>query len=118
MKIRDFRLVGIRCFEDTGDIPSDPKCNIFVRKNNTGKSSVLKAILGLQGFPFDGVDVRQGQVNSFVTLFFDGIRPTDNMNPSRPPNQTTWRTTAVHAGNLPEYPSPLTCSPELTSLES
>jgi hypothetical protein len=71
MKIRDLRLCGIRCFEDTGDISFDPKCNIFifVGKNNSGKSTVIKSILGWQGFPFDNFDVRPSQNDgpSYVT---------------------------------------------------
>lgn len=104
MKIRDLRLVGIRCFEDTGDIPFDPKRNIFVGKNNTGKSSVLKAILGLQGFPFDHGDVRPGHsMSSFITVCFDEMISSDITLIGRPVPQGSMRISTVFGGNYPPY---------------
>lgn len=104
MKIRDLRLAGIRCFEDTGDIPFDPKCNILVGKNNAGKSTVLKAIVGLQSFPFDNVDVRPGHQNSsFVTLCFNDMLHTDVMNFGRPKNQEPFRVFISTHGVHPPY---------------
>ena len=104
MKIRDFRLVGIRCFEDTGDIVLDAKCNIFVGKNNAGKSTALRAILGLQGFPLDHVDIRPGHTqSSFVTVSVDGIVPSDQMLVGRVPNQDTMRIVFLFGGNSPQY---------------
>ncbi len=104
MEIRELRLCGIRCFEDTGDIQFDPKCNIFVGKNNSGKSSVLRAILGLQGFPFNQLDVRPGTYNqpSFVTLCFDNVFPSDVMLIGRDENQRCVRVYTVYRGNYPQ----------------
>jgi predicted ATPase len=104
MKIRDLRLVGIRCFEDTGHITLDPKCNVFVGKNNAGKSSVLKAILGLQGFPFDQSDVRPGhQDSSYVSVCFDGISTSDVFNFGRATTKPSLRAITRFSGNYPSY---------------
>jgi predicted ATPase len=105
MKIRELRLCGIRCFEDTGDIQFDPKCNIFVGKNNARKSSVLRAILGLQGFPFNQFDIRPGHHDqpSFVTLRLEDVLPNDNMMIGRDPSQTSFRISTAYQGNFPGY---------------
>lgn len=77
MKIEDLRLVGIRCFDDTGTIKLHPNCNVFVGKNNAGKSTLLKAVLSLQGFPFGQVDMRPGSAtSSFSTLTLSEIPPS------------------------------------------
>lgn len=104
MKIHDLRMVGIRCFEDTGDVLFDPKCNIFVGKNNAGKSSVLKAILGLQLFPFDGVDVRPGDRPScYVTLRLDEIVNSDFTLVGRTVPAGSFRVSTVFRGDYPPY---------------
>jgi predicted ATPase len=48
MKITELRMVGVRCFEDTGNLHLHPQCNIIVGKNNSGKSTLLKGILHWQ----------------------------------------------------------------------
>jgi predicted ATP-dependent endonuclease of OLD family len=58
MKVHCLRLKNIRCFDDTGDLLFSPGLNIFVGKNNSGKSTILQAICGLQINPFDADDVR------------------------------------------------------------
>ena len=104
MKIHDLRVAGIRCFEDTGDFLFDPKCNIFVGKNNAGKSTILKAIVGLQSYPFDGVDIRPGHQNSsFVTIRFKDISPSDYMSIGRNVSLESLRTSFAYSGNHPEY---------------
>jgi predicted ATPase len=104
MKIHDLRMVGIRCFEDTGDIHFDPKCNIFVGKNNAGKSSLLKAILGLQLHPFDNFDVRPGdQKSCYVTLRLDEIIYSDVTHVGRPVPAGSFRVAIVFRGEYPPY---------------
>ena len=104
MKICDLRLVGIRCFDDTGDIPFDPKCNIFVGKNNAGKSSLLKAIFGLQLSPFDHTDVRPDHQNSsYVTLRLDDVISSDAMRFGKPVDQGSMRVHNVYAGGQQAY---------------
>ncbi len=71
MRIIELRLVRVRCFEDTGEISPATNCNIFVGKNNTGKSTLLRAVLRLQGFSFDDRDVRPSEHTSappFISL--------------------------------------------------
>jgi predicted ATP-dependent endonuclease of OLD family len=58
MKLQSLRLKNIRCFDDTGNLDLSPRLNIFVGRNNSGKSTLLKAISGLQINSFDGNDVR------------------------------------------------------------
>jgi AAA domain, putative AbiEii toxin, Type IV TA system/AAA domain len=104
MKIRDLRLVGIRCFGDTSDITLHPHCNIFVGKNNAGKSTLLKAILGFQGFPFDQLDIRPGhEDSSFVTVAFNGVLPTDQFAIGRTSSLGSLRFTSIFRGNPPTY---------------
>lgn len=51
MRLSSIRLVGIRCFEDTGDLALSPKCTLFVGSNNSGKSTLLKCVLISTRFP-------------------------------------------------------------------
>lgn len=105
MKIRDLRLVGIRCFEDTGDIVVNSKCNIFVGRNNAGKSSLLKAILGLQGFPFDAHDIRpKHSTSAYFTVRIEGITLGDQIhNIQRNPPLENVRVISLFGGNQPDY---------------
>lgn len=104
MKIYDLRMVGVRCFENSGDILFDPKCNIFVGRNNSGKSSVLKAILGLQLFPFDNLDVRPGDRKScYVTLRLDEIINSDVTLVGRPVPEGSVRVSIIFRGEYPPY---------------
>jgi hypothetical protein len=105
MKIRELRLFGIRCFEDTGDIALDQKCNIFVGKNNAGKSTILKSILGLQGFPFDDVDIRPGHhsTSSYLTFCFDGIVASDYFSNGLNQFQGSLRILSHYRGNDDPY---------------
>lgn len=104
MKIHDLRLFGIRCFEDSGDIQFDPKFNVLVGKNNAGKSTILKAILGLQGFPFNHVDVRPGHLtNSFISCHLNEIVQNDIMHIGKAPDLRSMRVTTVYYGNAPNY---------------
>ena len=104
MKIHNFRLFGIRCFEDTGDIPADPKCNIFVGKNNAGKSTLLKAIIGLQSYPFDGIDVRRAPLGrSFFSVRLIGIRPGDYLESDWNRIKGSVRASYIYNGDLPPY---------------
>jgi len=58
MYIDRVRLLNIRCFDDTGDIELGSGCNLFIGANNAGKSTILKAMLSLQGASFAGSDLR------------------------------------------------------------
>jgi predicted ATPase len=48
MKLQDFQLKNIRCFEDSGVITLSNRLNIFVGKNNAGKTTIVNSILNLQ----------------------------------------------------------------------
>lgn len=77
MYIEQFRIAGIRCFEDTGRIHLSPKCNVLTGQNNAGKSTVLKAFLALQGSPFVlPADHRRGSQFCFMDYVFRKF-PTD-----------------------------------------
>lgn len=60
MHITNIKLRGVRCFEQV-DIALAPRINVIIGANSTGKSTLLKSVLGLQYFPpFDvGADLRQ-----------------------------------------------------------
>lgn len=66
MWIRQLRIVGTRCFDDTGYVELSKKCNIFVGQNNVGKSTLLKGVLGFQMTPFESHDVRSPNGPSYV----------------------------------------------------
>ncbi|HML07815.1 MAG TPA: AAA family ATPase [Xanthobacteraceae bacterium] len=75
MKIRSFRIGGIRCFRDTGRIELSPSCNILIGLNNVGKSTLLKGILGFQGFPFGDDEVRADSPSSFYEITIEPLGP-------------------------------------------
>jgi predicted ATPase len=68
VRAKSIRLVGIRCFADTSDINLGARCSIFIGQNNTGKSTLLKSLLSLQGFPFSNNDIRPGSPSSFCKV--------------------------------------------------
>jgi predicted ATPase len=74
MKITSMRMVGIRCFEDTGDLECGGRFNILAGENNAGKTTLLSAILALQSSPLDTDDERYGEKNrSFFTVMVSDI---------------------------------------------
>src|SRR6185437_13240646 len=73
MYIESFKLRGIRSFYDSGDITLGRKCNIFVGRNNTGKSTLLRTLLAFQGFPFQSVDFRPGIPNPYIQILVADI---------------------------------------------
>jgi predicted ATPase len=77
MKISGMRLVGIRCFEDTGDLVFGNNFNIIVGQNNSGKSTLLRAILNLQYQYLDGQDLRSTSPNVFVSVSLSEIKIKD-----------------------------------------
>ncbi len=102
MKIRFLRIVGLRCFEDTGNVIFHPKCNVIVGKNNTGKSTFLKAILGLQGFPFDHADIRPGHsASASVSVFLDQILANDLLHIARDPSVESQMVSMIYGGPVP-----------------
>ncbi|MCA0432200.1 MAG: AAA family ATPase [Proteobacteria bacterium] len=101
MRILDMRVAGIRCFEDTGDIPLHPKCNIFVGRNNAGKSTLLKAVLSLQLMPFSNADIRSGSTGPcFASIQLEDIK--DQATSMGLPTPVC-RVTTLFRGGLPGY---------------
>lgn len=104
MKVDKFRVAGIRCFDDTGDIELSPRCNIFVGQNNAGKSTLVKALLGFQYLPFSG-DERAGAANSFVTATFSGFSPSDLLQGfAAPPPRRLYAVQGYRGGAPPPPP--------------
>lgn len=66
MRIASLRLVGIRCFQDTGNVPLSPTFNLLVGLNNSGKSSFLRGLLNLQGFSLGTEDFRVNASDSYI----------------------------------------------------
>lgn len=103
------RLVRIRCFEDTGDIDFSDDFNIFIGKNNSGKSSLLKGILTLQGFNLEGNDIRPSHYTlpSFVTVVIDNIEQTDQLGIGRNPSVSFLRVLVHLRGQTSETFAPI-----------
>jgi energy-coupling factor transporter ATP-binding protein EcfA2 len=100
MKIHSLRLRNIRCFEDTGDLLFSPRLNILVGHNNSGKSTILKAIFGLQSHAFDNNDVRPSRFDdkSFVTVVIVESIPTDYLNFPKGAPQPDYRLLSTYRG--------------------
>lgn len=78
MKISEIRLVNIRCFDDTDNVKLSDSINIVVGKNNSGKSTFLKSIIGLQMSPFDGIDIRpHSGTLSYYGVKISQVKPED-----------------------------------------
>lgn len=78
MKILCFNVIGIRSFENTGTISLDTRLNIFVGKNNTGKTTLLNALLMLQNPSLDGHDIRPKSDNSAISITLRGLKHGTN----------------------------------------
>ena len=102
MKITGLRLVGIRCFEDTGDLTCRSKFNIFVGQNNAGKSTILRALLSYQGFPFDEGDVRPSALNAWTSVALGDVCATDNFS-GKVATQGNMRINLVQRGDSARY---------------
>ena len=77
MKVTSIRLHNFRSFVDSGTIGLG-QVNVFIGANNSGKSSILKALYLMQvgcdsGFP----DVRIGTTNTFVEIGIDNVSSND-----------------------------------------
>lgn len=78
MKVSQLRIQGFRSFEDSGDIPLG-QINILVGPNNSGKSTVLKALHSLQeGYGAGASDVRQGVPASAIVIEVSNVNGVPN----------------------------------------
>ena len=102
MKIAQIRLVGIRCFEDTGDLSLADKFNLIVGQNNAGKSTLLRAILNLQGMFLDTKDVRPQTPDAWISILLGDARPTDSFQAGSY-TQPNMRYSVVLSGNAQNY---------------
>jgi predicted ATPase len=107
MKVDDLRLVGIRCFEDTGWISLSGKTNIFVGQNNAGKSTLLRGILAWQGFPFNEDDrtgdLRAGAPNVYFEMAVSEV-PADLNKRHGSPNQSSYALFRILRGSRDARP--------------
>ena len=74
MRVKSIRLQNYRSFVDSGEVDLGP-INVLVGPNNTGKSSILRALYLMQHgggdfFP----DVRVGDDNAHVGIWFEDVR--------------------------------------------
>src|ERR1700710_1523540 len=85
------RLRGFRSFEDSGPLPLSP-ITVVIGKNNTGKSTLLRAVYQIQeGAPWSDDDVRLGHTAAEVELdftrlslpLFDSTGVADNQVPGK-----------------------------------
>ena len=80
MKIIAFQLENFRPFESTGRLTLSPTFNIFTGHNNSGKSSLLRALLCMQskaeggGNQIDSADVRYGAPQAAISVEFSDCR--------------------------------------------
>lgn len=116
MRIAAIRLRNVRCFEDTGDVVLSSKCNIFVGQNNSGKSTLLKGVMGWQLSPLQAEDdVRHGAQHSSVEIVITGVKDTDYIR-QKPASGSTLSYTVNLRGNTPsrtDVPSIVTHSESL-----
>jgi predicted ATPase len=71
VRIRKVQVTGFRSIDDSGELPLGP-ITVVVGRNNTGKSSLLRAIYQLQeGAPWSETDVRIGADHMALTLEFE-----------------------------------------------
>ncbi len=85
MYLASMTMSAFRCFEFTDKIEFDPKINVFIGQNNSGKTSLLRSILSLQGFSVTLEDRRKGssrdteidfELSGTDVGFFEGIYPS------------------------------------------
>jgi energy-coupling factor transporter ATP-binding protein EcfA2 len=104
MKVSQLRAVGIRCFADTGDIHCDPRFNLFVGVNNSGKTSLLKVILALQQFPIEERDLRIDVPLPFWSVLLTEVRTEDAFSVGRSGTGPRVRILMHYRnGQLPEF---------------
>lgn len=109
MKISRLRLFGLRCFDDTGDVNLSDHCNVIVGQNNSGKSTILKAPLSLQGMPFsDPHDLRHGSSISGWQIKLTQVDSTDYLvkrasNSSEMGYSRYYRSTATDPNDVMTY---------------
>ena len=77
MRIGGIRLVGIRCFEDTGDIVLAKSFNLIVGQNNSGKSTFLRGVLHLQGPCLDANDIRPQSPAAWLSAWLTAVNQQD-----------------------------------------
>ena len=101
MIITSLRILGIRCFDDTGDIAFARGINVVVGVNNAGKSTLLKGILDFQNIPFLQADYRPKASMSAVTIAVDEVKLDDYLN-AKPAQSGHMRFVHLFTGG-PEY---------------
>lgn len=75
MLIRSVTITNFRSFA-TAQLNDVGQVNVFVGRNNSGKSAVLRALYAFQeGSGVTGPDVRRGQPEAKVTLRLDAVDP-------------------------------------------
>lgn len=71
MLVSRFRFMGVRCFEDTGNVELSRRINLIVGPNNSGKSTLIRALAlwgGVQYLNFD--DLRKPKEEAQLVVEF------------------------------------------------
>lgn len=101
MHIAHVQLSGIRCFDDTGRVRLSKGCNLFVGQNNSGKSTILRSALALQGFDFSKKDMRPNSPNSYFRIGLSDVQPADRV-ANRPTGKSDFIVDRIFRGGTPK----------------
>lgn len=88
----NLRLNGLRGFEDSGDLSLSEGINLFVGANNSGKSTILKALYLLQNQCLSHKDIRIGKDEAKIAITFDNLKENKHFTKiaSDAPSIETW----------------------------
>jgi predicted ATPase len=77
MWIHQIQISKLKSFDNSGLVTFSPGINVIVGKNNTGKSTILQAILQFQSPNLSGKDIRKGATEATIDYHLDGIEVED-----------------------------------------
>lgn len=80
MKLTSIQLSKYKCFESTGEIILSPGINVFVGKNDQGKSTFLESLRHFMDFNSSSeaqIYIRNSEQNFSVTLGVENVQPNN-----------------------------------------
>jgi predicted ATPase len=69
MRVLRVEIEALKGFSNTGSIELSPSINLLVGPNNSGKSTIIRALMSLQRFTLQPSDVRIGSAQAIVRTF-------------------------------------------------